>query len=189
MVKYLLRPFSYLEITHPSENFSLVNWRYPILASAFFTITLMLSPFDINIWGEDGVVWKLLQLIQTLPGFYIAALTAVATFGNQTMDILMPGVPPTKAIIIGGKATETKLTRRLFLSSMFSYLAVLSITLTIVIIILTSAATGIKLATPEALHYSLKIAGIFPVFLFLSQLITITLWGLYYLGEKMHIQD
>lgn len=185
----LLRPFSYLEITHPSGKVSTINWKYPFWLSTIAIFLLAICPFEINLWGNEGIAYKVLQLVQTLPGFYIAALTAVATFGNESIDKLMPGTPPEKTIIIGNAKQQTKLTRRLFLSSMFSYLTVLSIALTLGLIALLSIANGVKAESPESLHIALKYLAIFPVLLFFSQLLTVTSWGLYYLGERMHISD
>jgi hypothetical protein len=54
---------------------------------------------------------RLLGFIQNLPGFFIAALAAVATFGRADLDALMPGKPPRVSILYHGRPTEVELTR------------------------------------------------------------------------------
>jgi hypothetical protein len=185
----LLRPFSYLEITHPSKKLSNINWTYPIVCALIATLTIAMMPVRIDIWGQSGIVNRILQFIQTLPGFYIAALAAVAAFGSKSIDRLMPGIPPTKKVIINNQLQSINLTRRLFLSALFSYLTALSITLTVVCIALLSATDNVKEITNSFFQPFLKYLGLFIVCTFTAQLITVTLWGLYYLGERMHIRD
>lgn len=185
----LLRPFSYLEITHPSTKLSRINWVYPIVCALIATFVISIMPIRIDVWGQSGIINRILQFIQTLPGFYIAALAAVAAFGSKSIDQLMPGTPPTKRVVINDQLQTISLTRRLFLSALFSYLTALSIALTIVCIALLSAADNIKEITSNVLQPFLKYLGFFIVCTFTAQLITVTLWGLYYLGERMHVRD
>jgi hypothetical protein len=185
----LLRPFSYLKITHPSGKIANANWKIPSAVSILLIAALATAFPDVNVWGETGIVSKFLQFIQTLPGFYIAALAAVATFGNESIDRLMPGIPPEKTVLVNNKECTIQLTRRLFLSSMFAYLTALSIALTVGIILLLALAPTARDTTPAFLLFTLKYVALTPVILFLTQLVTITLWGLYYLGERMHLSD
>jgi energy-converting hydrogenase Eha subunit E len=102
----------------------------------------------------------------------------------------MPGTPPTMSIPHnGGTLNKVALTRRLFLSSMFAYLTALSLLLTL------SAVAGLALADPvknviaPSVYPVIKAAVTFIYLMFVSQLICVTFWGLYYLGERLHLGD
>jgi len=193
-VNDLARPFVYLSIQHPSSKFAWVNWGAPLVATAFCTfVALVLVPGS-NVYGSDGLLEKLLGFIQSLPGFFLAALAVVATFQLESLDKKMPGSPPTVSIIYNGKPVPVDLTRRRMLSLMFSYLTALSFGITFALIVATSFAAPLKdaLQTTVIGEIGIKVlsgAGLFLFTLATFQLVTITLWGLYYMGERMHTPD
>lgn len=82
---------------------------------------------------------------------------------------------------------DTSLTRRLFLSAMFSYLTALSIFLTLASIFGVTFASVIKPLLSPGFVYFLKIASTGIFLTLAAQLISVTLWGLYYLGERIHL--
>lgn len=200
MLIVLLRPFSYLSIQHSDPLHFWVNWIIPTLI-AIATGACWLIPGIIDrlgflptqptdIWGPSGLISKIQGFVQNLPGFYTAALAAVATFGGNEMLKVMPGQAPRMRFLVEGKLTNgLELNRRLFLSSMFAYLTVLSFLLTI------GAAIGLTLAPaikPALLASAVPLVSAFATsvyVLFFSQMLMITAWGLYYLGEKMHLSD
>lgn len=80
----------------------------------------------------DGDFATLLSgFLQTIPGFYIAALAAIATLNSATMERPMAGTPPTEIIIESNpyRELEVPVSRRLFLSSLFAYLSFVSLLL------------------------------------------------------------
>ncbi|ALT79063.1 hypothetical protein AT984_19585 [Paucibacter sp. KCTC 42545] len=146
----------------------------------------------VDLFGASGVINKVLGFIQSLPGFYLAALAAVATFNNPDMDRLMPGTPPTARILYNGKLITVELTRRRMLCIMFAYLTVLSFVLTMSSIAAMTFAEDIKAAIQEnspLLIRWIKAAFTSIYFGALFQMLTITMWGLFYLGERMHTPD
>jgi hypothetical protein len=200
MLKILFRPFAYLSIQHSDRVYIWVNWYIPIFFSSitigFWLIPSLLDflgfikPQPIDIWGSSGLISKLQNFVQNLPGFYTAALAAVATFGSRNMLKVMPGKAPTMRFLVEGKMTNgLPLNRRLFISSMFAYLTALSFLLAIGASVATSIAPAFKsLLMPTAVPFASAMAtGIFT--LFFIQMLTITGWGLYYLGEKIHLND
>lgn len=145
---------------------------------------------SINVWGSSGFINRLLGFIQNLPGFYLAALAAVATFGDESMQRLMPGTPPTMDLPHnGGTMKATALSRRMFLSAMFSYLTALSILLTIGALGGLAVADAIKSMVAVATYPWLKFGATFIYLAFGLQLLSVTFWGLYYLGERLHMAD
>lgn len=200
MLKVLLRPFAYLSIEHSDPVYIWVNWFAPI----FFAILVgmcwvlpnvldgfgFIRPQPADIWSSSGLISKIQGFVQSLPGFYTAALAAVATFGGSSMLKVMPGKAPKMKFLVEGKMTKgLELNRRLFMSSMFAYLTALSFLLTIFAAIGITIAPAVKSAliptfVPFVSAFTTSVYALFFV-----QMLTITGWGLYYLGERMHLND
>jgi hypothetical protein len=143
----------------------------------------------IDLFSANGLISRLLGFLQSLPGFYIAALAAISTFNNPDMLKPMPGETPTMRVLYGGGLEVVRLTRRRFLSAMFAYLTALSIFLTLAAMIGLAMAQPLKEMIQPALQEIIRSAFSFVFFIFLSQLVLVTLWGLFYLGERIHTPD
>lgn len=184
----LLRPFSFLSIQHPSRLPVWVNWVLPLLISALSLWALWTLGENVNMFGQQGLLDRLLTLIQTLAGFYIAALAAVSSFNSPHLDRTMPSPPPTMFVKYNGVLQKVELTRRRFLTSMFAYLTALSLLLSLSLLATVVLAPTIKLMWTYltfVLHW--LAAGLF--FFFLFQMMCVTFWGLFYLGERMITPD
>lgn len=194
VLKDLARPFVYLRIQHPGKQFAWVNWWAPAIAGGFCTLVAVGLIPGANVYGQDGLLVKLLGFIQSLPGFFLAALAVVATFQLASLDKKMPGEPPTVSIIYNGKPIAVDLTRRRMLCLMFSYLTALSFGITFILIVVTTFAEPLRAVLAVAMKGELVVSvmhgfGLFVLTLATFQLVTITLWGLYYMGERMHTPD
>ena len=146
----LLRPFSFLTVRHPSRLPLWVNWLLPALITALAVAGLWLLKTPVNIFGSQGLLERVLGFVQTLAGFYIAALAAVSSFNSPHLDRAMPAPAPTMYIKYNGILQSETATRRRFLTSMFAYLTALSIVLSLVAIFVLIIAPAIKLAWPDA---------------------------------------
>ena len=93
------------------------------ILSVIFIITFI----DTNKIKE--LIISILSFIQILPGFFIAALAAIATFNRLDLDKIMPHPAPTINIECNGGKEEIDLTRRRYLTLMFSFLSAESILL------------------------------------------------------------
>jgi len=124
-IKRLLSPLSYLRIQHD------LKFKYDWLIPGALTIVTMASlgsiGYQIPILGPDGIISSFANLSHVLVGFFIAALTAVATFPKRSLDQLMSSPAPTLKGLYKGKAINRQLTRRRFLCFLFGYLAWLSL--------------------------------------------------------------
>lgn len=185
LIHQLLKPLGYLSIQHPHKW--VVDWLYPA-ALAAFTIFVVCSLSGIGEFIKSGGALSLiLSFIQSLPGFYIAALAAIATFGRADIDDILP--EPTPKVIIRMRGTDNivALTRRRFLAMLFAFLTAESIILTIAALFLTSYGSIILSLN----YFSASINSWFVVLfstIFLTgffQMIVATFWGLYYLGYKL----
>ncbi|MCO8248497.1 hypothetical protein [Comamonas thiooxydans] len=184
----LLRPFSFLTVRHPSRLPLWVNWILPAVLAALVVAGIWALKNPVNIFGAQGLVERILSFVQTLAGFYIAALAAVSSFNSPHLDRAMPDPAPTMYIKYNGVLQSVTATRRRFLTSMFAYLTALSIVLSLAAMVALVLAPVIKLSWPEATSklYWTGLAG----FLFaLFQMMCVTFWGLFYLGERMLTPD
>lgn len=144
---------------------------------------------SINVYGAQGLLERLLNFIQTLAGFYIAALAAVSSFNSPHLDKEMPHPAPTMTIQHNGVAQPIKATRRRFLTSMFAYLTAVSFMFTLLAIAALTVAPAARAALPGEAVEILRSAGIFCILFITFQMCVVTFWGLFYLGERMLTPD
>lgn len=189
MLLNLLRPFSYLTIEHESSEPTWVNLLIPALVTTTLFVGGSMVGLSFTLFGADGLVNLVLSFVQTLAGFYIAALAAIASFHSPDMDRLMPGKPPTMKVQYNGRPQLVQITRRRFLSSMFAYLTACSLLVTIASIAAISLSKAAADLAPVESYFWIKAAFSFIYVFVFVQMISITLWGLYYLGERIHTPD
>ncbi|MEZ8739522.1 hypothetical protein AB6E21_05805 [Photobacterium swingsii] len=177
----LVRPFSYLRIDHESKQ--VYDWYLPII---LMIGTIVFSFNFIGLEGlintDDGLIAQLTSFISNLPGFYIAALAAIATFNRKDMDLRIPEPTPTIENLIRGKKQIIKLTRRRLLCSLFAFLTTESIFL----VIFTRFFQSSSLGSITFFDIELSWYGSCVYFLFFWQLVVSTLYGLFYMGDKMY---
>ncbi|EKN4772875.1 hypothetical protein [Yersinia enterocolitica] len=184
---HLVKPFGYLNIKGINGK-KTYDWYIPfvlmLLSIGYFY--LLKIPFT-DLSKENGFIKTVASFITSLPGFYIAALAAIATFNREQIDYPLIGEngAPFIDIVVtkeNGKIvnSQEELTRRLFLCMLFSFLTALSI----VIIMLNAFISPVLAAYPSfLLHFSYSC-----IFIFLTwQLLVTTFFGLYYLGNRIHM--
>ncbi|HRO37050.1 hypothetical protein [Thauera sp.] len=189
MLGDLFRPFSYLTIRHPSRLPLWVNWLLPVGGAGVVMAVLLGFDVAINAFGEQGFVARLLAFVQTLVGFYIAALAAVASFNSRHLDRVMPSPPPTMRVKYNGALQTVPLTRRRFLCAMFAYLTALSFLFSLAAITVLSLAPSMTAIATVTMTFALKPAVLALFLLAAFQMTSITFWGLFYLGERMLTPD
>lgn len=173
----LLRPFSYLKIKHNDKW--IYDWLFPVVCTAITCIYIKFNIPISDVTDVNGLISKITDFIGNLPGFFIAALAAVATFNKDDIDELMSN-PPKIPIFVAGEMTMIEMTRRRFLCVLFSYLTAVSIFLVLI--------TRIFLATKINSNIEIYISwvGAIVYFFILWQMLLATILGLYYLGERLH---
>ena len=188
----LSRGLAYLSIRHTDMRAYRVYLPFALtLASIALLLALPAKPPYL---GKDGLLSSVLALAATLPGFYFAGLAAVATFGEPSMNLPMPNPAPVLDMRVGTAKVTTELTRRQFLSYLFSYLVLISF-------ILCALLLAIQIGTPTAA----ALRGFFDQFVYgwmfwgfikygvlasicwlCACIVTTTLQGIYFLAERMH---
>lgn len=186
MLSYqILRPFAYIFIHHPVKR--KVDWLLPLSLTAITIVLLFPFREGMNVWATFGVVATAQGLVQALPGFYIAALAAVATFGQQgsSLDTIIPAPTPTIQTRFAGAWIEMKLSRRRFLCLLFAYLTSISVVLSLFATYGQAVAAPARLMVMDIVVNTASWIMFATYLFFLFQMVVITLWGLYYLSDKM----
>ena len=169
---------------------------YTVVFPFFFALTLtsflLILPGNIVLTGDRGFITGVLGAVSLLPGFYIASLAAVATFGGEHMDELMPEPAPKVYIRTAHTDGPDKLTRRMFLSYLFGYLAISSLLLVAICFVFGVVAPGVRSlielqASQSAATVIPWIKGfvVFAVSFVLGSIFVTTLHGTYYLLERI----
>ncbi|TBL56367.1 hypothetical protein [Hafnia paralvei] len=192
IIYQLFRPFSYLAIKKVAGKY-IYDWLIPLVFSISFTfIIYVFGPTIENVVKDGNLISKLTGFVSNLPGFYIAALAAIATFNRAEIDNLLisksasgNGQSPyivVKDIKNNGlpMSVAVEITRRVFLCMLFSFLTAESILIVIFSYLLTSISADIQYSP----IFNLTFLFLF-MFLF-WQLVTATFFGLYYLGIRIH---
>ncbi|WP_037428294.1 hypothetical protein [Shewanella colwelliana] len=178
----LTRPISYLFLKHQAGK--VYNWIIPtFLTGLSLMILVSLAEID-DITGENGLVANLTDFVISLPGFLIAALAAIATFNRPIIDQEMIDAPTIDIKAGNTELFDQPLTRRGFLLRLFSFLTVDSIFLIIY------AKVGSITSVPSFLESPFHIAEWLFVSIFLLifwQLLTLLLFGMYYLCERLNL--
>ncbi|MGM4912795.1 hypothetical protein [Rhizobium sp. 768_B6_N1_8] len=166
----------------------------PILIACAVLVLYLVLPVKPIFLGENGAIASALTLLSTLPGFYFAGLAAVATFGSQEMDREMPHPAPKIKILTRGQLVESKLTKRQFLSYLFSYLVLISFVLCVALMALNACEGSIHFITAAVrksaygwwITEAAKIGVLFVFSMGFGSLLISTLQGVFFLTEKVH---
>ncbi len=184
----LFSPLSYLRIKHEEKDW--YDYKIPFAVSLVVTIVYYFHANKISLIETNGLLLQVNGLLQVLIGFYIAALAAVSTFSNSSIDEVMAGVPPTLVEKFRGQKLTVELTRRRFVCYLFGYLALVSFMLFCfgMISILIGKPFHSWLLTFWSLDAILWLKTVFVgVYIFiLMNIITTTLLGLYFLAVRFH---
>ena len=184
VLRRLFIPLDYIRIKHPEKK--IYDSVIPLTLSASTVFLFITLPLPMKIFGQNGLVSYITGFLQTLIGFYIASLAAVATFNRDGMDDLMKGKTPTLKVKDKGQKIVQKLTRRRFLCLLFGYLSFIGIFLYFFGVFSELFADNIKLILPVSLHPYSKLTFIFIFMTITYNLLVTTLFGLFYLVDRIH---
>ncbi|MCL9676579.1 hypothetical protein L2096_10125 [Acinetobacter sp. ACZLY 512] len=194
MLELIFKPLNYLSIRWDNGliNKTRFDFIVPLLVAIILSAIMTFLWFEIgtknsNIFTND-LTYYLICFLQTMPGFYIAALAAISTINSTTMDQPMAGDPPKEKYIEYNpyKVFWIEMNRRRFLARLFSYLTFISIVLfCFLLIIRFSYSLEIKVSSLSVVYIVYFFSCVVVIFS-LVQLIMMTFLSLYYLGERVH---
>jgi uncharacterized membrane protein len=198
VIKLIFNPKNYLNIklTQNSEQKHYLDVVIPFSISIVLSlILLIINSIDntINIFYKDiGLLGSITNFFQSMPGFYIAALAAIATFPSESMNRPMRDPAPYLLKDVSEKDIDSNrdiLSRRRFLCYMFAYLAFISIVFFFMSVLLSFLYSfNIFIIDSFWLDFGYFLSC-FLVFYITSQAIIITFLGLWYLGSRIHFND
>lgn len=191
MLGYALKAFDFLRVQYPNSGDSLRSLLYilpcalALVFCLFFGLIDCNSKTDVNIFKHSAFD-NISTFVQILPGFYIGALAAIASYNYAPMDNVMSLPAPFLAEPVAGGFRESKLSRRRYLTLLFGYLSAISI-LSAVFIFIVRLVYAVNIFAVSAIIYSSVYYVIAFVFFFVFwQMIMVTLFGIYYLADRMH---
>ena len=194
MLELIFKPLNYLSIRWDNGiiNKTRFDFIIPLLIAFLISVIMTFLWFKIgtdksNIFIND-LTYYLICFLQTMPGFYIAALAAISTINSTTMDQPMAGDPPQEKYVEYNpyKVFWIEMNRRRFLARLFSYLTFISILLfCFLLIIRFSYSLDIKVSSLYVVYLTYFFSCLVVIFS-LVQLIMMTFLSLYYLGERVH---
>lgn len=194
MLDLIFKPLNYLSIRWDNGNFNKKIFDLVIPSILALIISLVITAVWIivgspkaNIFNND-LSYYLICFLQTMPGFYIAALAAISTINSSTMDQPMAGDPPKEKYVEYNPYVVywVEMNRRRFLARLFSYLTFISITLFVFLLVIRFAYSLEIKNQSNFLIYSTYFVSCFIILFALIQLIMMTFLSLYYLGERVH---
>ena len=194
MLELIFKPLNYLSIRWDNGiiNKTRFDFIIPLLIAFLISVIMTFLWFKIgtdksNIFIND-LTYYLICFLQTMPGFYIAALAAISTINSTTMDQPMAGDPPKEKYVEYNpyKVFWIEMNRRRFLARLFSYLTFISILLfCFLLIIRFSYSLDIKVSSLYVVYLTYFFSCLVVIFS-LVQLIMMTFLSLYYFGERVH---
>ena len=151
-------------------------------------------PLRIPLVGNVSVSSLASPFFASLPGFFIAALAAVATFNGADLDREMSNV--TAKLTIRGEEAESRITLRVFLCYLFAYLTAISflgffLCASVSLLAgnlhqLAEMASHGQPAREQAATNGLRSLFVGLVALIGAKVIFCTALGLYFLAERVH---
>ncbi|MDB5664416.1 MAG: hypothetical protein JWS11_959 [Cypionkella sp.] len=118
----LLRPLAFLDVKGPTLNM----YRYHIPFGIVFVqfIIFILSDISLKVVGDRSLADYMSSFFVSLPGFYIAALSAIVAFNGGDLDKEMSDVSAT--LMSNGDVSRQEISMRIFLCYLFCYLTIIS---------------------------------------------------------------
>lgn len=165
---------------------------FPAAISIILTVGYYCLPVSPSISSAGGLLSGLLTLLATLPGFFIASLAAVATFNRPEMDETMPEPCPTVAVRRNGEWIDVKLTRRTFLTYLFSYLSILSLLACAMCVggqVVGSAMAQLNsdyAVIKWIINFVIPASFLLALFFICSSILVSMLHGIYFIAERIH---
>lgn len=183
MFELVISPLAYLRIRHATKW--MFDWLYPFVFSIATVALLWKFGRPGLVAGASGLLDRLILVCSILPGFYIAALAAIATFNRPDIDNVMPDPTPTLKVDIRGTQNVIDLTRRRFLAYLFAFLCWESLALLVICVFAGLTAHGVMswLGSYAIIGKWMFLCILLTIF---WQLVFATCLGLYYLGDRLN---
>lgn len=176
IIRQLVTPLDYLRVRSTGAEKALLDIYLPATLTVASLVVTVGFPSVVPFLGDHGFVANLNGLLQTLTGFYVGALAAVATFPNPLMDRKTDNLYLDRELIV----------RRLFVAKLFAFLAMGAFALYLAGLFINIPSHVYHEAAPTGWKPYLRASGIALYLFVFWQMLCVTLLGLYYLCERIH---
>jgi hypothetical protein len=195
-VKQLCAPLRYLRISQGDGLFKsklTYDLIIPLILAATSTGAIWALSASLGMFSETGLVPGILNLLNLMIAFFIAALAAVATFDKPSLDEGMKGDPAVLTLRTSKGATRLHmLTNRQFICYVFGYLSFSSIMLIAALYIGRQIGPSLmvyaEMLSPELMGYG-RLFLIFLLFLAIWNIFVTMLIGIYFLCDRLQFLD
>lgn len=192
MLYLVSRAFAFGGIKHPDLT-PFLRWG-PVVIAFLLTFLFWLLPVQPKLAGDGSLSRHMITIFAILPGFFIAAIAAVATFNRAEMDEVMPEPAPELKLRTGRDESYVKLTSRMFTSHLFAYLTTLAFCAVFLFVSVDLTAPSVGLLISKISHAGardivtviLSLGYVWVVVWFAAKIVLTTLVGLYFLAERIH---
>lgn len=195
VVRQLCAPLRYLKIKQGYGLFkskTTYDFVLPGMIAILSGIAVWYFSLDLGFFTQQGFVPDVMNLLNLLIAFFIAALAALATFDRPGLDEPMKGDPATlKRLNRHNEISEITLSHRQFVCYLFGFLSFISLILLMslyTIRMLKIEIIDILLLSSWVAEWGKPIAAA-AFFFILSQLTIAMLLGVYFLSDRLQFLD
>lgn len=178
----LLTPLKYLTITYRQKVW--YDFVWPIALGAGMTWLIVFWATPSPIFGKDGYLASLQNLLTILGGFFIAALTLITTADIAILKEPVSGTNPPR---LPNEATP--LSRKRFLAYLFGYLATSSFLLVAAALVANIVAPSLSQKVSAGARLYVKAIGVGLFNVWLAHVFVSTMLGMYYFTERLQVSD
>ncbi len=185
----ILAPWRYLSIREKSTYFLWSNYLLPFILSMILLMSAGLASYiGVNDFKLNIPLEQLNSLIAILPGFFIAALAAIAVFPGDDINEPMNQSDNLQVLVLEQNQLAIKnVTRRHYLTMLFSFLCVQSFFISLTIVSFLYLFNKNFYSKMDSITIQLSI--IFIVSFLIFRLAIVSLLGLYYISERIIIKQ
>lgn len=135
-------------------------------------------------FGKDGYLASLQNLLTILGGFFVAALTLITTADIPIIREPVSGSNPPRL-----PGEDTPLSRKRFLAYLFGYLATSSFLLVGASIVANIVAPSLSAQLLPVFKVAVEAIGLGAFNVWLAHVFVSTMLGMYYFTERLQISD
>jgi hypothetical protein len=189
ILRQIFQVFAFGKVRHEQLS-PLLHWG-PLFCAAAAALVFFVLPIPPKLTGDGSLSRHMITVFSIMPGFYIAALAAVATFNRDEMDLVMPDPAPELKLSTRGRSSWVKVTFRMFTSHLFSYLTAMSFSAVFFFVAADLTAPSIDFVFNNYVnnfYFRLlaRLAYVATAAWIASKIVVTTMIGLYFLAERMH---
>lgn len=193
-MRQLGAPLRYLRISqgsgllHSKLTYDLV---IPLCVSSGVTFVVMKTSAKLGVFTDSGLIPNVINLLNLLIAFFIAALAAVATFDRKGLDDNLKGEPAILRLRNSQDfVVEHALTHRQFVCYLFGYLSFASIMLLMTLYAVRMFGDDLQPVVNAGSAFPfLKATASFVFFFLMSQMMVTMLLGIYFLCDRLQFLD